>query len=376
MMLIRRIFCVAAVLLSLCLDLSSRGRLRVAFVGDPQVDNAEELGYARLSVYRELKEEKGIDLAVFMGDIVNEAPHLMAPSKVLMDSIPYPYFCIPGNHDDTEAFRRVFGYGDTTFVAEGVRFVLMDNCREAHYGFSESQKRWLTSVLEESCARRTVLCTHVPLKFCADSSIAIVGSHDDVLLVSAHLHRVLRGRSSYGVEEIGAGAACGSWWRGVKTDGVPYALMNCGAPRGYFIVDFYSNGKYKVRYKAAGRPESEQVSVQVVGDSLFVNVFGGHESGDVSVVLKTSCRSYRLKCRRSLATAPEVLDVIGFNRSQTRQWRKEHKDEFIPLRNMASPHLWACQLPSGAGLSRMRVLVRYRDDNMKVLYKRILPESN
>ena len=68
------------------------GRLKVAFVGDPQVDDSTELLYARKSVYRELRERKDIDMAIFLGDIVNDSMELLEQSRESMDSLAYPYF--------------------------------------------------------------------------------------------------------------------------------------------------------------------------------------------------------------------------------------------------------------------------------------------
>lgn len=42
----------------------SRQVLRVALVGDPQVDNATEMWYARKSIYRELAKRKDLDLCL------------------------------------------------------------------------------------------------------------------------------------------------------------------------------------------------------------------------------------------------------------------------------------------------------------------------
>ena len=74
-------------------------KIRVAFVGDPQVDSETELSYARRSVYRELRERKDVDLAIFLGDLVNDKPELLEPTRATLDSLPYAWACVPGNHD-------------------------------------------------------------------------------------------------------------------------------------------------------------------------------------------------------------------------------------------------------------------------------------
>lgn len=337
-----------------------RGKvLRVALVGDPQVDNARELCFARNSILKELASRRDLDFAIFLGDIVNEAPGLLPRMKESLDSLPFPYFSIPGNHDDPSVYRSVFGYGDTTFVRAGVRFILLDNSAGA---LSAGQKRYLQYNLGLPTGR-TVLCTHIPLVFCRDSSFEMVKTCQDVLLVSAHLHRVFRETYGSGAEEVSVGASCGSWWRGPLEDGIPYALMNCGAPRGYFVAEFSRKGEYELSYKAVGRSDSEQASVSRISDSLYVNVWGGAPDGNVSVRIMTGGKNVEVQCHRSRSVAPEVRDVINKNAEAGARWRKEHKDEFIPLRKLPSTHLWSCPVPENVVYDN--VVVRYSDGRMK-----------
>ena len=115
--------------------------LRVAFVGDPQVDDATQLGYARASIYRELRERKDLDLVIFLGDLVNDKMEYIAPTVASLDSLGCPWLAIPGNHDrdrypkelerarDLASWQREVGYIDTSFVLKGVRFILMNDVR-------------------------------------------------------------------------------------------------------------------------------------------------------------------------------------------------------------------------------------------------------
>lgn len=333
--------------------------LRVAFVGDPQVDNARELAFTRKSVLKELSQRKDIDLAIFLGDIVNEAPPLMEEMKQSLDSLPFTYFCIKGNHDDGATFDSVFGYRDTSFTRNGAHFILLDNSSGK---MTDSQIQILKNI-KENKSGRTVICTHIPLKSCRDSSYYKISGQTEVLLVSAHLHRVFRTKHPEGFEEIGAGAACGSWWRGPLQDGIPYALMNCGAPRGYFIADFLKNGDYRLRYKAIGRPDKSQASISHTSDSLYVNVWGGSSDGKVSVSFSSKSGKIKRECIRARSVAPEVKEVIRKNSAADKKWRKEHREEFIPLRRLPSDHLWACPLPDGNVPEKVNV--RYIDKNMK-----------
>lgn len=438
-----------------------RGRvLRVALVGDPQVDNPVEMGYARRSIYRDLRSRRDLDLCIFLGDLVNDNMSLLPESLSVIDSLPFQSFMIPGNHDrdvyrgakssgsmsrprDLSTWRKLVGYVDTSFVRGNVRFIMMNNVRHAAAGmtdyvggFTEKQKHWLDSVLVTDVARGgkmlrgsvdhsrrpsrgkvtpalTILATHIPFSQMKgrDSVLALIPEHTRILYVSGHTHFVSRDDS---IPEVIAGATCGSWWRGVKdSDGVPYALQSCGAPRGYFVAEISRDGDYRLRYRCVrmddevsvwgvrvecegavrpednivmGKDESEGVTVKEGGGvyRLYINVFGGAPDGVVRV---RGARRWRivsrgngvhdgadaqgfsrkkrdLVCERSTKTAPEVEQVIEFNASMSRDYRKSHRDEFIPLRRKPSTHLWQTT-DFVSGPLPVYVNVVYRDSHMR-----------
>ena len=410
--------------------------LRVALVGDPQVDNPVEMGYARRSIYRDLRSRRDLDLCIFLGDLVNDNMSLLPESLSVIDSLPFPSFMVPGNHDrdvyrgpkssgsmsrsrDLSTWRKLVGYVDTSFVRGNVRFIMMNNVRHAAAGmtdyvggFTEKQKHWLDSVLVTDVARGrkmsrgsvdrsrkpsrgkvtpalTILATHIPFSQMKgrDSVLALIPEQARMLYVSGHTHFISRDNS---IPEVIAGATCGSWWRGVKdSDGVPYALQSCGAPRGYFVAEIRRDGDYTLRYRCVGR--DDEVSVwgvreegEIGADRLYINVFGGAPDG---VVMVRGARRWRitsrgdgvhdgsdtqglsrkkrdLVCERSAKTAPEVEQVIEFNASMSRDYRKSHRDEFIPLRRKPSTHLWQTT-DFVSGPLPVYVNVVYRDSHMR-----------
>lgn len=434
--------------------------LRVALVGDPQVDNPVEMGYARRSIYRDLRGRRDLDLCIFLGDLVNDNMSLLPESLSVIDSLPFQSFMVPGNHDrdvyrgakssgsmsrprDLSTWRKLVGYVDTSFVRGNVRFIMMNNVRHAAAGmtdyvggFTEKQKHWLDSVLvtdvarggkmsrgSVDCSRRpsrgkvtpalTILATHIPFSQMKgrDSVLALIPEHTRILYVSGHTHFVSRDDS---IPEVIAGATCGSWWRGVKdSDGVPYALQSCGAPRGYFVAEISRDGDYRLRYRCVGmddevsvwgvrvegegavrtednivmgKDESEDVTVKEGGGvyRLYINVFGGAPDGVVRVrggrrwrivsrgngvhdgadAQGFSRKKRDLVCERSAKTAPEVEQVIEFNASMSRDYRKSHRDEFIPLRRKPSTHLWQTT-DFVSGPLPVYVNVVYRDSYMR-----------
>ena len=387
---------ILVLLAAACVLPVSAQRLRVAFVGDPQVDNEAELSYARRSVYKELRERKDIDLAIFLGDLVNDNPSLLAPSRASLDSLPFPWACVPGNHDRDmgkirlmNSFAQEIHAPDTCFVRGGVQFVLMDDVRlqgRAGYegGFREDQKRWLQSVLEATPQDRlAVLCAHIPFsEFKAlDSLESILSVHPNLLLMCGHTHTMARHtlRFPAGLElsEVLAGAACGSWWRGrPDAHGIPLATQNCGAPRTYYLAHF-RRSSYRLDAKVIGVSDGERSSAWVADSTrLLVNVYAGAEEGTVQVKLPGRCGWITLD--RLQEPAPEVYETQQFNKSL--KGRQTRNPLFIPMLGMKSPHLWGIDLADDPrALKALQegtpVRVRYRDPVMRFRTKATLRRS-
>ncbi len=354
----------------------------MAFVGDPQADNATQISYAQKSIYRELRERKDLDLVIFLGDLVNDRPELIATSKASLDSLECPWFAVPGNHDrdiyrgqkgrrrDVGTWESVIGYTDTTFVFNGVKFILMNDVRtkgtsDYEVGLTEIQRQWLKRTMEATPDNsRIVFATHIPLSEMHDKdSLAMMfEGKENVLLVSGHTHQVKRRMLEAGgrkFEDLVTGASCGSWWRGFKDKyGVPDALMNCGSPRGYFICDFATDGSHSLKWKTVG--DDAQASVTATDSTIVVNVFGGAEEGSVSV----RARRLRLKLERRRMLAPEVEERIEYNSSTTKEYRSLHKEEYIPMRRQYSPHVWKGDLADASRLRGKKIAVIYNDGRM------------
>lgn len=372
--------------------------LRVAIVGDPQVDNETELNYARRSIYKELRERSDLDMVLILGDLVNDKTALFVPTIASLDSLPCPWYCVPGNHDrdfvkgqkrTLLAYRSALGYVDTSFVQSGTRFILMNDVQtrdRADYeaGFTMDQKHFLDSLLRITSPRQQiVLATHIPLSECKDSAVMdILTQHTRLLLTSAHTHTVRRSQLPLGdgsaVDELIAGSTCGTWWRGRKdADGIPLALQNCGAPRGYFIADF-SAGDYKLQYVPVGRDKS-QFALSVYDNNLIVNIFGGAVDAQVQLRIRVNgaTRSNWYTLRPYDQPDPAVAEIIRFNSDPAnREYRRSHKSEYMPMLRRSSPHVWYIPLSEILALdpsTEFTVDLRYTDPHYRIRERNIVP---
>ena len=269
------------------------------------------------------------------------------------------------------------GYTDTTFILKGVRFISLDDVREGPNGYEgglrEDQKEWLDSVMAKTPkGMRTVVTCHIPLsEFQAKDSLATVfKNHRRVLAVCGHTHTV--GRSTLNLsddvafEQVLGGALCGSWWRGQKgEDGLPYSLMNCGAPRGWFLAEFSDRRDwYRLQYRCTGRDTDDQMSVRLRDGMLMVNVYGGSTEGRMYLV----SGKRRIEIPRRALPAAEAMEVHEWNTGIGKSLRKTHKELFIPILRMKSPHVWAAETDGETlgGIPLEGAVIEYADKAMTV----------
>ncbi len=346
---------------------ASAQKLHIALVGDPQVDNAKELSYARNSIYKDLKNRDGIDMIILLGDIVNDNSSLLEPSVASMDSTGKEWYAVPGNHDfdkvkkiegrkrvsrNLTSWKYTVGYSDTTFVKKGLKFILMSNILYSGgdyvAGFRDSQKAWLDSVITSTPQKqRIIFATHAPVEQMngADSIAAIFSKHPGILAVNGHTHRMSRidGPEELKLtERIDAGATCGSWWRGVPDKyGIPNARMLCGSPRGYYIATVKAKGSKFFDLDFINLSSDEQATARLVHQKdstchLLINVYAGKHSEEAEVFIP----ELGSKAKLAKETAAEVEDLVTFSRSHDRQYKRAHKELFIPALRIKSDHVW------------------------------------
>lgn len=347
-------------------------QFRIAAVGDVQVKDSTELSYAARTIFSELSNRSDIDLAIYLGDLVNDNMELLAATAELLDRMPHQSWTVLGNHDLDKgsqrlpvSYKRIFGPADYAFNYGHTLFIVLDNV--SGYGssgytgrLSERQKRFTANCLAITPENyNIVLCVHTPVyknKY-RDETIALFGDRKNVLIISGHTHRTTRHVLADNICELGAGASCGSWWTGeIGPDAMPLALQQCGAPRNYYIVDFYKDG-YSLRFKGVGMDVNTAMDVWIKGEEhndafipelselpegcVVANIYGGAEVTDVRIRFDGGAWQ---EMEYSPMQAPAVSRLRFWNKTAGHPTGYNRR---TPFNSSASPHIWSCLLPEG-----------------------------
>ncbi|ERJ58835.1 calcineurin-like phosphoesterase C-terminal domain-containing protein [Sphingobacterium paucimobilis] len=348
----------------------------IGAIGDVQVDNEEELGYASRSVLQELAQRQDLAFNIFLGDLVNDNMPLLPKLKNALEKIATPSWTLVGNHDRNTAnpshmsdvFNRNFGADTYSFNYSGVHFVVLNNVfstgKNGYEGrVSEDQIQFLKNDLAYVPKYMpVVLSQHIPMAHTRNRQevIELLTPYHKVLLLSGHTHQITRHYFGHpNIHELGAGATCGNWWTGEKDfDGVPHAIMQCGAPRGYFTVHFH-HGDYRIQYKGVGLDASRQIALSVDSLDLIANVYVGSDSTSVQVQFEGG---EWLDMQQERRVDPTVLQIIERNRAKVYPLTGTRVN---PLGKRKSPHIWKVRIPSTLSpLDRenCRIRVRASDD--------------
>jgi hypothetical protein len=381
-------------------------RFSLAAVGDIQVGNEDEVGYAAKSVATELSAPNVSDINLLLGDLVNDNPPLMPIVKTLLNTFNSPTWTVYGNHDREErdsttsdaAYNKVFGASVYAFNKGEVHFIILNNVSpKGRLGYegrlSENQLRFVENDLRLVPKERLiVIAQHIPLAFTSNKEklLALLSDRSQVLVLTGHTHTVARYFHRYKlgvIPELGVGASCGTWWTGEKNEqGVPNALMQCGSLPNYFIIDFNRN-QYAFHYKAIGTDASYQTGVWTkpaklssvdAKDSLVsqyieitANVFGGSDSTIVSLQIDSLPT---MVMQKKAIISPNVANLIELYGQKVYPTPNNTR---IPLRKKASPHIWQANVPAlkpGIHIFKIKAEDKYglKVENNKPIF---LPET-
>jgi hypothetical protein len=294
--------------------------------GDPQPNDATELGYFEKAVVAEVENIEGVTLGISLGDIVGDDLDLHLPYLEAMKRIGLPWYNVMGNHDINhealldsladESFEAHFGPANYSFNYGRVHYLILDDIlypdprdgKGYWGGFTPSQLKYIENDLKWVDKNKLVILSfHIPFQQYEDSYrpddrqkiFDLLKEFSNALILSAHTH--LQRNDFYTKEdgwqgknplhEYNAGTTSGDWYSGEFNQlGVPSSTMRDGTPKGYAYIDFTGN-QYAIRYKVAGKPDAYQMEVfaprvipsyRNTSAGLYANFFMGTPGDEVS----------------------------------------------------------------------------------------------
>lgn len=379
---------------------------KVIWTSDPQVSSHEELDFVRDDVVAELVGVK-VAFGVTTGDIMYDDLSLYSRYASIFGQIGVPWFNLPGNHDvdyqaptdnrTLDTFTRHFGPPYYSFNWGKVHFVMLDNIyytwpnpeRPVGYGGYEArlddrQLAWLANDLAVvPTDTLIVLGMHSP--FLDVNSPDRVKSNlqnlpdvldllmrfENVVAVAGHLHTTehyyftpkdgWHGKGTFHQHTIAT--VSGSWWMGPKDDrGIPYTVQMDGTPNGYHVMTV-DGTNFSMRYKAASFPDdyqmrimiqtapgnhfvSEVQSSQLESSHVLINVFDG---GPNTIV------EFQVDDEKYVGTERTV-------RREPFAQNSYDKNEYPPMFETLSNHLWTARLPDNLTPGTHVLTVRATDE--------------
>lgn len=345
---------------------------KFAAVGDVQVGDLQETGYAAQSIFPELSARKDLDFCIYLGDLVNEKTQLFPVMASLMSATGIPSWTLMGNHDrvftsdpllQDSAFAAVFGPSDYAFNYGNIHFIVLNNNwsnGKRHYrgGYTERQLRFVRNNLRYvKKGTQLVIAQHIPFEYVKEKQALLDLLRDHkVFFISGHTHTVARIHTpEKGYQELIAGAVCGNWWIGERDVwGIPSAVMQCGSPRGYFDIAF-SGDAYQLKYKIIGGDAEKQMDIWVAGQDtveqhlpllqekskqlVIANIYAA--SAATEVMIRIDGGEWTSMAREK-TIAPAVMRNIAMNQLKIYPTTYSYR---AALRKSDSPHCWTFLLP-------------------------------
>ncbi len=267
-------------------------QFKMLMFGDPQPRDQAEVDYIAHDVIEQAARDAQLHKPAFgisLGDEMFDVLSLYDSLNGAIGTIGIPWYNTVGNHDmnydspddtlATETFQRHFGPTYYSFNYGEVHFVVLDDViyhgsKEGGYHgeIAKRQLEWLRNDLAMVPKNHLVfIAMHIPLLSVQNRQdlFRIIEDRPNTVSVSAHTHvqahYFLAEKDGWNGREphhhINNVTVCGSWWQGAPDErGIPHATMSDGAPNGYSIVEF-NGSDYKVTFRAASRPEGEQMSI-------------------------------------------------------------------------------------------------------------------
>lgn len=371
----------------------------VLVFGDPQPRSAVDVDYYRRDIVEPLIGKQRAKLGISLGDIASDNSSLYPAIKAIDAKLGLPWLYVPGNHDidadstsDAEslhAFHRAFG-ADTflrrTALADFIGLddvITMPGKKPAYIGgFRPDQFAFLEKTLPTLAKDKLlVLAVHIPLfeepgqdtfrDTDRERLFMLLRDFPHVLLLSAHSHAQRHvfhdagdgWRGATPLHEYNVGAACGSYWSGVKdAAGIPDATMADGTPNGYAVLTVKPGGDYALAWHDARDPEDAQIGLHAPkvlrqgaypAWGVYANVYMGDD--DTRVEFRVDGGEWK-PMRKVLQPDPALLAENMRDDAADALRGYDRSPEAEP-----SPHLWRAALPTSLAVGEHTVEVREFD---------------
>jgi hypothetical protein len=373
--------------------------LEVLVFGDPQPKTEADLRYYEADIVAPLRgaqEHPPADLALGLGDIVDDKPGLYPGLKRIEATLGLPWLHAPGNHDvdagdaddaaSLDGFHAAFGPDTFAWEETQANFLVLDDVIVLAAGGSKyvgglrpQQFAFLEAYLAKADpARLLVLAMHIPLFDVGGKEtfrhadrerlFALLSRFPRVLVLSAHTHQqqhFFHGpesgwKGATPLHEYNVGAACGSYWTGVKdAAGIPAATMIDGTPNGYARLRVEAGGKPSLRWYAARMPAEAQIGLHAPkllrrgawpGFGVYANVWMGQ--ADTVVEYRIDAGDWKPMLRVARPD-PDLLAENVRDDEATALRSYNRLPEAVP-----SEHLWRGMLPTDLAVGAHQVEVR------------------
>jgi 3',5'-cyclic-AMP phosphodiesterase len=104
------------------------------------------------------KENNGLDLAIFNGDLIHDKPDFLTKVKHSLDQLLLPYWVVRGNHDQVtlQHWQATWGYPTNhVFECKGYAFVLADTSNQDGL-YKCADLKWLEQALDTTRNKKGV----------------------------------------------------------------------------------------------------------------------------------------------------------------------------------------------------------------------------
>ena len=297
--------------------------LKIGILGDIQTKTIDDVYYFSKVVSQKMMDNS-YDFIVALGDITYDNLRLFKPIKEVLSKTESPLYFIYGNHDRNydakqlehrdETYEQNFGpsyfafdYGDHTFIALNNIYPLPHHQYKAL--IDDKQMEFVANYLKTLPKDRAIhLLMHIPLEQVKNLNefSRLFKNHPNVDAYAGHTHiqffETISEDKGWNlkepIEELVAGAVCGSWWHGTKDSfGVPQSMMQDGTPKGFWELDLFP-GKKDLIYKVS-EPDNRQMHIwtpfdfdrEIIdfnSDEIIANIYAGNIDTQVEIKIGDS----------------------------------------------------------------------------------------